>query len=292
MSEPIGDVTESNCGDDVVRDFGDEWSRFDQSKLSSGERDELAGAYFAAFPWHELPTNPVGADIGCGSGRWATWVAPRVGQLTCIDASEAAVAVARRNLGPHANCTVVQGSVDAIPIPPESLDFVYSLGVLHHVPDTQSAIDNCVRLLRPGGVLLVYLYYSMENRPAWYRALWRTSDALRRLISASPRPIKNAVCEVMAFTVYWPLARLARAAEAIGLPAASMPLASYRRLSLYTMRTDARDRFGTRLESRFSRAQVTAMLSQAGLVRVEVPEAHPYWTGLGRRPLDGGGLAL
>lgn len=291
MTEPTSDLTPANRDDDVVRDFGDEWSRFDQSKLQHRERDELAQEYFAAFPWHELPINPVGADIGCGSGRWATWVAPRVGHLTCIDASEAAVTVARRNLGPHANCAVAQGSVEALPIPPESLDFVYSLGVLHHVPDTQSAIDSCVRLLRPGGVLLVYLYYSMENRPAWYRALWRTSDALRRLISASPRPIKDAVCEAIAFTVYWPLARLARAAEAIRLPAASLPLASYRRLSVYTMRTDARDRFGTRLESRFSRAQVMTMLSHAGLVRVEVPDAHPYWIGLGRRPIDRGGPA-
>lgn len=271
-----------NRDEAVVADFGDEWARFDQSALPDDERDRIATDYFQHVPWDDLPDDAVVVDIGCGSGRWAAWLAPRVARLIGIDASPAAAAVARSALAPHPHTGVVVGSVGALPLPDASADLVYSLGVLHHVPDTAAAVRDCARLLKPGGVLYVYLYYSMENRPAWYRALWRASDLGRRVISTSPRPIKNAMCDVIALVVYWPLSRSSRLAARVGI--SSWPLASYARMSVYSLRTDARDRFGTRLEQRFSRAEVAGLLRDAGLIDVRVPETFPYWIGLGRRP--------
>ena len=272
-----------NRDDAVVDDFGDEWARFDQGAVAETDLEPIFESYFAHFPWADLPENSVGVDVGCGSGRWADFVASRVGRLICVDASTQAVEVARAKLARHANCEVIHASVDEMPIAAGSMDFVYSLGVLHHVPDTQAAIDDCVALLKPGGFFYVYLYYSFENRPAWFRALWRTSEVGRSLVSRSPRPIKNAVCEVIAVLVYWPLARLSRVLERVGANVTRLPLSSYRSMSLYSMRTDARDRFGTRLEKRFSRAQIAAMLKAAGLVDVKVPETFPYWMAIGRK---------
>jgi len=71
----------------TVSGFGDEWTRFDQTGLSEREREELFDRYFHIFPWQLLPADPVGFDLGCGSGRWASLVAPRVRRLHCIDAS-------------------------------------------------------------------------------------------------------------------------------------------------------------------------------------------------------------
>ncbi|MCP9911576.1 hypothetical protein KBZ15_16940, partial [Cyanobium sp. BA20m-p-22] len=100
---------------------------------------------------------------------------------------------------------------------------------------------------------------------------------IRRL---PPRP-KQLVTDLIAFTVYWPLSRLASLAEAAGLPVASFPLSYYRHCSLYTLRTDARDRFGTPLEQRFSRAQIRAMCSAAGLVEQRFSPRAPYWCVVG-----------
>jgi SAM-dependent methyltransferase len=272
-----------NRDDAVVDDFGDEWARFDQGAVADTDLEPIFDSYFAHFPWADLPSDAVGVDVGCGSGRWADFVASRVGRLICVDASAQAVEVARTKLARHGNCEVIQASVDEMPIDPGSVDFVYSLGVLHHVPDTQAAIDDCVALLKPGGIFYVYLYYSFENRPAWFRALWRTSEVGRNLVSRSPRPVKNAVCEVIAVLVYWPLARLSRLLERMGASVARMPLSSYRSMSLYSMRTDARDRFGTRLEKRFSRAQIAQMLGAAGLVSIDVPDTFPFWMAIGRK---------
>jgi len=265
----------------VVAGFGDEWSRFDQTPLSTAERETLARGYFAIFPWERLPPNPVGLDLGCGSGRWAGYVAPRVGQLHCIDASPGALAVARRNLKDAANVVFHLASVDAIPLPDTCLDFAYSLGVLHHVPHTAEGISSIAAKLKPGAPLLLYLYYAFDNRPAWFRWMWRATEPLRHGISRTPYPIRSAAGEIIATVVYWPLARLARFGEWLGLRVENMPLAVYRHRSFYVMRTDAFDRFGTRLEQRFTRGQIVAMMESAGLVDVRFSPAPPYWCVVG-----------
>jgi SAM-dependent methyltransferase len=267
----------------TVEGFGEEWARFDQSAVSDAELKELFEAYFSLFPWTELPSGAVGMDAGCGSGRWARFVAPRVKVLHCVDASERALAVARNALSSSGNCVFHHASVDAIPIPDASLDYVYSLGVLHHVPDTAAALAACVAKLKPGAPLLLYLYYALENRPSAYRLLWRASDFGRRVISRLPLGLRLLASQVIAITVYYPLARLARLVEALGLPAEGFPLAFYRRRSFATMRTDAFDRFATRLEHRFTRAQVLKLMQDAGLDGIKFREDPPYWCALGRR---------
>lgn len=271
----------ANLDPATVAGFGDEWTRFDQSALSRAERRAVFDLYFHIFPWDRLPPGAVGFDLGCGSGRWAAEVAPRVGTLHCIDASPAAVAVAQRTLAGQANCLFHVAPVDRMPLPEGSQDFGYSLGVLHHVPDTLAGLHSCVAKLRPGAPFLVYLYYAFDNRPAWFRALWRVSDGLRRVVSRLPPAPRHAISTAFAALVYWPLARLARLLERLGLPVDALPLAAYRRRSFYTMRTDARDRFGTRLEQRFTAVQIRAMLTQAGLERITFSPSYPYWCAVG-----------
>lgn len=267
----------------VVDGFGDEWSRFDQSEVPEAETLQRFEEYFAIFPWHELPAAAVGLDLGCGSGRWARLVAPRVGRLLCFDASQAAVDVAKRMLAGLENVEVAVAAVDELPIPDASTDFAYSLGVLHHIPDTAAALRACVRKLRPGAPFLVYLYYRFDNRPAWYRRLWQLSEVIRYSVSRSPKPIRYGVSQFFAVTVYWPLSRLARLAERIGMHAESFPLAYYRNRSFYMLRTDALDRFGTRLEQRFTRTEIEAMMRDAGLVDVVFSPHAPFWCAMGRR---------
>jgi ubiquinone/menaquinone biosynthesis C-methylase UbiE len=273
----------SNVDDRTVAGFGLEWSTYDQSQLSPEELQKHFASYFRIFPWESLPQNAHGFDLGCGSGRWAKMVAPRVGQLHCIDASEGALTVARKNLASLPNCTLHLANVDQIPLPDESMDFGYSLGVLHHVPDPYKAMRSCVRKLRLGAPFLVYLYYAFDNQPPWYRAMWRASDAVRKLIVCLPNRSKIAVTKGIAAGVYWPLARVARLLETAGAQIESFPLSSYRNTSFYTMKTDSLDRFGTRLEHRFSKIEVREMMVQAGLSDIRFSDTRPYWCALGTR---------
>ena len=110
-----------NLDKDVVAGFGDEWSRFDQSPLDESELRRMFENYFNIFPWGALPANSVGFDLGCGSGRWARLVAPRVGKLHLIDPSDA-LQVAKRNLKGTENCIFHLSSVENIPLDPGGHD--------------------------------------------------------------------------------------------------------------------------------------------------------------------------
>jgi SAM-dependent methyltransferase len=265
----------------VVEGFGDEWSRFDQSQLNEHDHQKIFNDYFSIFPWGKLPANSVGFDLGCGSGRWAKLVAQKVGVLHCIDASEAALDVARRNLKHAANCHFHLASVESIPLADGSADFGYSLGVLHHIPDTGAGIAACTSKLKPGAPFLIYLYYAFDNKPWWYRLIWRCSEVGRALISRLPLPARYLVSQIVALLVYLPLARLSLLLQAMGLNVNSVPLSYYREKSFYVMRTDALDRFGTRLEKRFSRVEILEMLQAAGLEDISFSESTPYWCAVG-----------
>jgi SAM-dependent methyltransferase len=276
-------MSKANQDARTVAGFGDEWERFDQSGLDEQEHRRLFDKYFAVFPWAQLPAGAKGFDMGCGSGRWAKLMAPRVGTLHCIDPSSA-IEVARRNLVALPNCVFHHAGVADGVLAEGSMDFGYSLGVLHHVPDTAQGIASCVRLLKPGAPFLLYLYYALDNRPLAYRALWRASDLVRRAVSSLPHGLRYGVCQVIATFVYWPLARFAALLERLGLKpeaAAALPLGFYRHLSFYTMRTDALDRFGTRLEQRFTRRQIQSMMESVGLARIRFSEDSPYWCAVG-----------
>ncbi|MGQ0543115.1 MAG: class I SAM-dependent methyltransferase [Blastocatellia bacterium] len=270
-----------NADTKVIEGFGDEWSRFDQSLLSDDELRRMFENYFNIFPWERLPDNAIGFDLGCGSGRWAKLVAPRVGRLHLIDPSDA-IDVARRNLSSEPNCEFHRAGVDEIPLSRESCDFGYTLGVLHHIPDTEDALRKCVEKLKPGAPFLLYLYYRFDNRPLWFQAVWRLSDIFRRIISRLPHGPRFVVSQMIAATIYFPLAKASLLLEWLGFKVEKLPLSQYRNNSFYTMRTDALDRFGTRLEKRFTKAEMKRMMENCGLGDIKFAET-AYWTAVGYR---------
>jgi hypothetical protein len=138
-------------------------------------------------------------------------------------------------------------------------------------------------MLKPGAPFLVYLYYAFDNRPFWFRVVWRLSDLLRRAIMRLPGSVKRVVTDVVAAGVYFPLAKTALVLEYFGFNVENVPLSFYRRRSFYTMRTDSRDRFGTPLEQRFARGQIEKMLRSAGLGEIRFSETAPYWCAIGTK---------
>jgi len=271
-----------NIDKQVVAGFGDEWSRFDQSALSEEELGRMFDNYFSIFPWNRLPESAVGFDLGCGSGRWAKLVAPRVGKLYLFDPSEDALNVARRNLAGTSNVEFALAGAGNIPLDDGECDFGYSLGVLHHIPDTEAGMRECVTKLKAGAPFLVYLYYNFDNRPAWFRLIWRISNAIRSVVCRLPHGFRFAISQVLALLLYWPLARAAWLLEKVGVNVASFPLSQYRNNSFYVMRNDALDRFGTSLEQRFSKVEIEAMMRRCRLSDISFSTTS-FWTAVGFR---------
>jgi len=107
------------------------------------------------------------------------------------------------------------------------------------------------------------------------------SDILRQLVSKMPFRLKHFISQLIAFTIYWPLSRLALVLEKAGTNVTNFPLSDYRTKPLYFLKTDALDRFDTRLEKRFTKSEITQMLTEAGFLKIKFSDSAPFWVAVG-----------
>ena len=265
----------------TVNSFSNEWNKFQQDKLSDNELKILVKNYFHLYPLDKLNKESEVFDAGCGTGRWAKFIAPKVKKLNCIDPS-LAINIAKKNLKEFDNIEFHNKSIDNVKLKKNSQDFGYSLGVLHHIPDTKKALIDCVSFLKPGAPFLIYIYYAFDNKPLWFKLIWKLSDFCRKIIILLPSSLKNLVTDFLALIIYFPLAKTSLFLEKYNQEIIkNFPLSYYRNSSFYTMRTDARDRFGTPLEKRFTKDQIKKMMIEANLIDIKFSDIEPFWCSLG-----------
>lgn len=275
-------VIVENADKRTIAGFDSIWRSYGGN--DAARSDEPFEMYFSIFP-REMLNDAEGFELGCGNGRIARSVAARAGLLHCIEPTSGGIAASKRTMAHASNVRFHEASADRIPLPDGSQDFGYSIGVLHHIPDPQAGLRACVRKLKPGAPFLLYVYYSLDNRPAWFRAIWQASDVARRAIARLPFPLRYGASTFMAAAAYWPLSRAARLAGKVGLPTRNIPLSLYAHRPWHDLRADSLDRFGTAVEHRFSKAEIETMMTAAGLTRVRFAEGAPYWVALGFKAL-------
>lgn len=98
-----------------------------------------------------------------------------------------------------------------------------------------------------------------------------------------PFAVRKVVTKIVAGVVYYPLAKFALLIERTGRNVSNLPLSYYRHASFYTMATDSLDRFGTRLEHRYTRSEIEAMMEASGLEDVKFSDQAPFWVACGRK---------
>lgn len=273
-------LKKNNLDQKVIKDFGNEWGNYDQSTIDDKDLTRAFNQYFNIFPKNFLSKDKEGFDMGCGSGRWSKIIAPQIKKLNCIDPSYEALNVAKKNLFHYKNVFFYNKGVNEKSLEPDSQDFGYCLGVLHHITETQNGINSCFNLLKKNSPFLIYLYYRFDNKPFWFKLIWKLSDFLRRLISKLPFSIKKMITYIIALFVYFPLSRLSKLLNYANINVKNFPLSDYKDKTFYFMTTDALDRFGTKLEKRFTKKEIHSMLLKAGFVDIQFSENTPYWVAL------------
>jgi SAM-dependent methyltransferase len=187
--------------DSYAQSFGKEWNWFSKTQLDrpAEGQTESRETFFAktGFAPEDLAGKTV-LDVGCGMGRFAEVAASHGANIVGIDLSVAAEA-AQRNLGDRPNTAFLQADVFKLPLRPESFDLIYSLGVLHHTPDTHAAFAQLPRLLRPGGRIAIWVYSSLR------KVRYLSSDAYRHVTSKMDEERLLKLCQMAA-----PLGRLYR----------------------------------------------------------------------------------
>jgi ubiquinone/menaquinone biosynthesis C-methylase UbiE len=127
----------------------------------AGQWDELRTGYFteavrtAAIQKAYLHPEMTVADVGAGTGFIGAGLAPLVKHVHVMDGSPEMLEVARKNLAQFENVEFHVADGLALPLPENSLDTVFANMYLHHCPDPLAAIREMVRMLRPGGRLVI-----------------------------------------------------------------------------------------------------------------------------------------
>ena len=273
---------DQNLDQEVINSFGHEWAIFDYSER---ETDEALNAQFLAYcspidlGQFDSSTS-VAADFGAGSGRWTSRLLPYFSTVYALEPSNGAISVLKNKFANEPRVKIMQETVGANSIPAESLDLAISLGVLHHIPDTGLAIRDLASKIKSGGVFLCYLYYKLENKPLFYRGIFWASNSLRWAISRLPYALRRLLAQIIAGAIYLPLARTSKLLENRGKDVSNFPLHHYANMPFIMLQNDALDRFGTRLEQRFSKKDITVMLDNAGfdLSTLQFSDIEPFWT--------------
>lgn len=277
------DIPGDNIDHRTVRSFGDEWTYFHD--FTEKDIKVLNDKYFDIVNDSMLNAGSTVIDIGCGSGRFIKCLKGRYKTIAGVDPSDA-IHVADKLLGKDENVQLVNGSTDNLPFPDDHFDFGYSLGVLHHIPDTQKALKDCIKKIKPGGYFLLYLYYNLDNRGLLSRVLFSLSNGLRKVISSLPRWTKKLTCDILALVLYMPFVLFSRLLRMLGVPLRyrqQIPLQAYEDQRFYIIRNDCYDRFATPLELRFSKLEMDKLMREAGLTDIVFSEKIPYWHAVGRK---------
>jgi len=271
-----------NLDQGVIESFGQEWVAFDYAETETAEAlNTQFLAYCAPIDLSQFdPTTSIAADFGAGSGRWSSRLAPYFSLVYALEPSNGAAAVLRNKFASGSKIKVLQESVGANSIADGSLDLAMSLGVLHHIPNTGLAIKDVSRTIKPGGYFLCYLYYNLENKPLYYKLIFKGVNLVRKVVSNLPQPIKRVTANVIAALVYWPLARISKVLTKLGRDTSNFPLHHYADMPFVMLANDALDRFGTTLEQRFSKTQITEMVQAASfdVSTLKFSDSEPFWT--------------
>ena len=277
-----GQQNDKNADFRLIEEFGDEWQRYNfLDGKSNQDLDRQFKAYTSILNFDLFKNDKaLVVDMGAGSGRWTERLLPYFSNIIAIEPSDKAVEILKKRFNGDSRVGIEKATVKHNSIIDNSVDLIISLGVLHHLPNTQEALVNCFKRIKPGGYLLCYLYYNLENKSAIYRIIFHLSNFMRRIISKLPKKIKALLCYLIALTIYWPMAKISKIATKFGLDNSNLPLHHYASFPFVFLKNDALDRFGTRIENRFGKVEIVYMLEQAqfNISTLKFSTSEPFYT--------------
>jgi len=268
-------TTDMGFAEDIQFTFGEEWQEFSGIKP---EHEKEFSQYFDLINLSDLKNKRI-CDLGCGIGRWGYFLKDQCKELILVDFSEA-IFVARSNLKDDESILYFMGDLRRLPFRDDFVSFLFSLGVLHHIPD--SALEEVRSLKKYASQILIYLYYALDNRPFYFKVLNKFVTRLRlRTASVRNSHFRNLFSWAGVLLIYYPFIILGSILRPLGRSHFIPLYESYHGKTLERVRQDVYDRFFTRIEQRFTREEI--MTLKDTFSHVIISNQLPYWHFLVKR---------
>jgi SAM-dependent methyltransferase len=258
--------------------FGYQWTVF--GEMSDQFHDDFLNYIAPVSP--DFFVGKRGLDAGCGFGRHLYYAVQFGAQMIGLDFSRAIVR-AKEIAGELERVQFVQGEIQRPPIRPRSLDFAYSIGVLHHTPDPEGAFRALLPLVRPGGSIFIWVY--SKSRKLTNTLL----EAVRRVSSWLPLSVTR-VLSLIGALVDWcgfilPY-RLTRRVLGPSIDRFVWPrIKLYARYPFQVVYADWFDRLSAPIRFYYDDTDLAGWATRAGLVNVQISPTGLYgWRLYGEIP--------
>ena len=260
----------------TIADFGEQWTTYVDNSGYYGSA-ALFDDVFAPFLSATDLRHKTIAEIGSGTGRWVrVFLDAGAAHVIALEPS-AAIDVLERSFADAAErVELVHAPGDRLPARADR-DFVFSIGVLHHIPDPDPVCRAARAALKPGGVFGVWLYGREGN--AAYLAAFRALHGITRRL---PHRALAAVARVLG----WALDAYIAACSILPLPLRGYMTNVLAKLSRAKRRLVIYDQLNPAYAKYYTRREAQALLERAAFEDVRIHHRHGYsWTVIGRRPL-------
>jgi len=225
----------------------------------------------------EFFVSKFGLDVGCGAGRHAQQVTALGGEIIGLDISHAIDIAFRRN-EICAFAHFVQGDVFNLPFRRNEFDFIYSLGVLHHLPDPQAGFVKLIPHLKSGAPIFIWVYQRTRRK--------ELLEYARKITTHLPNWMVNGLAWIAAIVDYGIVVNLYRLFRRFLSMAVRAPLRikEYARYDFYTSYADWFDRLSAPLSHFYTESEIREWFEKAELKNIETALVGDSWVwGKGHR---------
>ncbi len=261
--------------DRTIKDFGEQWIKYSNNDGYYGSLELFSDVVSPFLKPEELRGCRVG-EIGSGAGRIVNMLLEAGAKhVIAVEPSEAFEVLISNIIEPE-RVTCLKISGNELPAYGD-LDYIFSIGVLHHIPDPGPVVEAAFKALRPGGHLLVWLYGKEGNH--FYLGLVKP---LRALTKRLPHFILVFLVEVM----YWPLLLYIKCCHRLPLPLRGYMLSVLEKMSKDKRKLIIYDQLNPSYARYYTRDEAQKLLFDGNFEDVRVHHRHGYsWTLIGTKPL-------